>query len=224
MDPLRWGFLGASRIGRRALGPAVQAAGHVLHAVAARDLPRARAFADAFSAPRAYGDYAALIDDPEVDAVYIALTNDVHLPWTLRALAAGKHVLCEKPLAMNAAEVAQMVAAEQASGCRVLEAFAYRFNLPVLRLQDVVRSGVLGEVVSAHVSFGATMPDEDFRWIAPLGGGALYDVGCYCVDLLRLVTGDEPARVTAFQKTRDGVDGEASMRRWVMASMRRWPA
>jgi len=208
--PLRWGYLGASRIGRRALAPAMRDAGHTLHAVAARDVIRATAFAGEFGFRRTHDDYAALLADAEVDAVYIALTNDRHLAWVRAALEAGKHVLCEKPLALDAGEVAQMIAAATANGRLVAEAFGYRFNLQMLRLAEVLASGVLGKVVSAHVSFGATLPNGDFRWSAALGGGALYDLGCYCVDLLRVVAGAEPVRVAAFQNMRGGVDATTS--------------
>jgi len=204
--PLRWGYLGASRIGRRSLAPAMRAAGQTLHAVAARDLGRAEAFAGEFGFRRAYAGYEAVLDDRDVDAVYIALTNDRHVSWAVAALAAGKHVLCEKPLALNAHEVAQMIVAAKASGRLLAEAFGYRFNPQILRLREVLASGVLGDLVSAHVSFGATLPQEDFRWSAALGGGAMYDLGCYCVDLLRLVAGAEPARVAAFRQMRGDVD------------------
>ena len=208
--PLRWGYLGASRIGRRALAPAMLDAGQTLRAVAARDLARAEAFAGEFGFRRAYGSYAALLDDRDVDAVYIALTNDRHIQWVLAALAAGKHVLCEKPLALNAGEVACMIAAAAASGRLLAEAFGYRFNPQILRLREVLASGVLGDPVSAHVSFGATLPPEDFRWSAALGGGALYDLGCYCVDLLRTVAGAEPVGVAAFHHMRGDVDASTA--------------
>ena len=204
-QPLRWGFLGASRIGRKALAPAVQAAGQILHGVAARDPARAEEFAGTFKA-NAYADYAGLLDDADIDAVYIALTNDRHLPWVLRALEAGKHVLCEKPLAMNAGEVEQMIEAEAASGRLVAEAFAYRFNRQIVRLTEILASGELGRIVSAQVTFGNTMDPSDFRWHASLGGGALYDIGCYCTDLLRLIAGAEPTAVAAFQRMQGDVD------------------
>jgi D-xylose 1-dehydrogenase (NADP+, D-xylono-1,5-lactone-forming) len=204
---LRWGFLGASRIGRRVLAPAIAAApGHALHAVAARDLARARAFADEFGAPRAHEGYAALIDDPGIDLVYNALPNDAHLPWTVRALEAGKHVLCEKPLAMNADEVAAMQAAEARTGRCVLEAFSYRFHPQIDRLAAILAEGRIGRIIAAHSSYMSTMEPEDFRWHAALGGGALYDLGCYCVSILRRVAGREPERVAAIVERQRGVD------------------
>jgi D-xylose 1-dehydrogenase (NADP+, D-xylono-1,5-lactone-forming) len=204
---LRWGFLGASRIGRRALAPSIAAAeGQVLHAVAARDQARGRAFADEFGAPKACAGYDALIADPEIDLVYNALPNDAHLSWTVRALEAGKHVLCEKPLAMNAGEVAAMRDAETRTGRFVLEAFSYRFHPQIDRLAAILAEDRIGRIVAAHASFMSTMPPEDFRWEATLGGGALYDLGCYCVSILRRVAGRDPERVAAIVERDRGVD------------------
>ena len=203
---LRWGFLGASRIGRMSLAPAMVAAGQTLHAIAARDLSRAQSFGAEFGFAKAYGGYDALLEDPAVDAVYVALTNDRHLPWVVRALAAGKDVLCEKPLAMDAGEVAQIVHAEQASGRRVSEAFGYRYNHQILRLDEIMAKGLLGEVVAAQVTFGNLIRTVDFRWSAELGGGAMYDIGCYCVDLLRRAIGTEPRTASAVQRLQGGVD------------------
>lgn len=206
--PIRWGFLGASRIGRSALGPAVASAtGHVLHAVAARDADRAREFAGAFDAPRAYGSYEELLADPDVDAVYNALPNDLHLPLTVAALEAGKSVLCEKPLALNAAEVRELRAAEARTGRFVLEAFAYRFHPQFDRVAEILASGEIGEVRAARVAFCFVLDrPQDFRWEPGKGGGALYDVGCYCVNGLRLWLGREPRRVAAVAHDVGGID------------------
>jgi xylose dehydrogenase (NAD/NADP) len=174
-DPVRWGFLGAGGIARTALGPAVAAAsGAVLHAVAARDPARARSLGPV----RAYGDYAALLGDDEVEAVYIALHNDAHLPWTLAALTAGKHVLCEKPLGLDAGQVTQMAAA--AGDLLVVEASWYRWH-PRVRLAQA-RLPDIGPV--RHVTAGFTFAGEldgNYRLDPAHGGGALYDVGCYAV-------------------------------------------
>ena len=206
----RWGFLGASRIGRGALAPAVQAArGNTLYAIAARDLGRAEPFARDFGAARAYGSYQELLADERVDAVYNALPGDQHLPLTLAALASGKHVLCEKPLALNAGEVRQMRAASQASGKLVLEAFSYRFHPQIERARELAHSGALGELRFARAAFGFVLDrPDDFRWQAQQGGGALYDVGCYCLNVIRLVTNREPARAFAVQRTRGDVDAD----------------
>lgn len=202
---MRFGFLGASRIGARAVGPAVLAAGHDIVAVAARDAARARVAADGFGAVAAYGDYAALLADPAVEAVYIALTNDQHLPWTLAALQAGKHVLCEKPLALNAAEVARMRDAAAAAGRVVAEAFCHIHHPQFARLSALLAEGAVGSVRGIQASFMGTMPEGDFRWSPAMGGGSLYDLGTYCVCLMRLLVG-EPVAVAATQVGRGGVD------------------
>ncbi len=203
---MRWGFLGASRIGRRALAPAVLAAGHDLRAVAARDASRARAFADEFTAPHAHGDYAALLADPDIDAVYNALPNDLHLPWTVAALQAGKHVLCEKPLALNAAEVAAMRAAEQASGGVAMEAFCHLHHPQLARVKSRLAAGAIGRLVAMQSMFAIPLQnDADFRWHAAHGGGALFDLGCYCLSLMRDLAG-EPGRVAALSIPRGDVD------------------
>ncbi len=203
---MRWGFLGASRIGRRALAPAVLECGHVINAVAARDEARARAFADGFGATRAYGDYAALIDDPRVDAVYISVTNDAHVTWAERALAAGKHVLCEKPLGLDEAEVSRLQAAEARSGRRAMEAFCHVHHPQIARVRTVLAEGALGDLTAVQAVFGAPLrAPEDFRWDAALGGGVLLDLGTYCVSLMRLLLG-EPGAVSAIRGMCCGVD------------------
>ena len=175
--PVRWGFLGAGGVARAAVGPAVHAADSaVLHAVAARDSQRAATLEPV----RVHVSYDALLADDDVDAVYVNLTNEQHLPWTLAALAAGKHVLCEKPLALTAAEVDAIDAAARDAGRRVVEASWYRWH-PRVRLAQA-RLADVGPVV--HVSAGFTfdgVPDGDYRLEPGRGGGALYDVGCYAV-------------------------------------------
>ena len=174
-DPVRWGFLGAGMVATAALAPAVHAAeGAVLQAVAARDLGRAQALGPI----KAYDDYRALLADDAVEAVYLSLSNEAHLPWTLAALAAGKHVLCEKPLGLTAAEVEQMIAA--AGDRLVVEASWYRWH-PRVRLAQQRLAGI-GAV--QHVTAGFTFAgqlDGNYRLDPARGGGAMYDVGCYAV-------------------------------------------
>lgn len=178
-DPVRWGFLGAGMISRVALAPAVKASSNaVLHAVAARDLDRARGLGPAV----AYGSYDALLADPDVEAVYVALANDAHLPWVLAALEAGKPVLCEKPLGLTLAEVEQMGRASARTSLPVVEASWYRWHPRVRRAQEALGGGAVGSV--RHVSAGFTfagVADDNYRLDPAMGGGALYDVGCYAV-------------------------------------------
>src|SRR4051794_3004181 len=180
--PVRFGFLGAGRIAHRALGPAVHAArGAQLQAVAARDAARGQTLQPA---GQVYTDYAELLADPAVEAVYISLTNDNHRPWTLAALAAGKHVLCEKPLGLDRAEVVEMVDAAVAADRLLVEAFWYRWHPRTRRLEQLVTSGALGPIVGLETEFsyhGSDHTPGEFRLDPKLGGGGLYDVGCYAI-------------------------------------------
>jgi predicted dehydrogenase len=191
-DRVRFGFLGAGWIAQRALGPAVHAAdGARLQAVAARDVDRASSLEPA---GRVYQDYRAVLDDPEVDVVYISLTNDSHRPWTLAALAAGKHVLCEKPLGLDPDEVAEMTAAARAADRLLVEAFWYRWHPRTRRLEELLRAGGLGPVRSVEAEFSFDGGDDprmagNFRLDPSRGGGALYDVGCYPISAAHLALG-----------------------------------
>lgn len=203
---LRWGFLGASRIGN-VLAPAMRAAGHRMVGVAARDPERAAAYARKHGFVRAHATYEALLDDPEIDAVYNALPNDLHFPWSARALQAGKHVLCEKPFMLNADEVRRIMDVQRGTGKVVMEAFMHRHHPQYARALSAVEQGELGDLRTANAfyRFRMTNPD-DYRWNPGQGGGALYDVGCYCVSALRLLLGREPRRVSAALHDVGGVD------------------
>ena len=184
---LRIGTLGSSRISQPALiEPSASVAEVTVAAVAARDLARAEAFALRHGIPKAYGSYQELLADPDIDAVYNPLPNSLHGPWTLRAIAAGKHVLCEKPFASNADEAAQVARAASASGLVVMEAMHYRYHPLILRLCEVVDG--LGPVrhLQAWTSFAIIDPG-DIRYDYGLAGGALMDGGCYAIDCLRLL-------------------------------------
>ncbi|UBV42038.1 Gfo/Idh/MocA family oxidoreductase [Deinococcus taeanensis] len=200
--PFRWGLLGAARIAR-ALIPAIREAGGEVTGVAVRDpqSARAQAFSQEWNVP-VLGTYDDLIG-ADLDAVYNPLPNDAHLPWTLAALNAGKHVLTEKPLTLNAAQAAQLAEAAARSGRTLLEAFAYRFQPQIDRVRQIAAEE-LGDLRAVHGAFGfhLTNPD-DFRWNAAQGGGALYDVGTYPVNLIRLLLG-EPHAVTATARWTDG--------------------
>jgi predicted dehydrogenase len=210
---VRFGFLGAGGIAARALAPAVHAAdGAVLQAAAARDPARAAALGPA---GRSYGDYRALLEDPEVDVVYISLSNEAHRPWTLAALAAGKHVLCEKPLGLDAGEVAAVVAAANASERLLVEAFWYRWHPRTRRLEELVAEGALGPVVEveADFSYDGDPTGEGYRLDPARGGGALYDVGCYAVSAAHLVLGPSLTVVDVAQtRGPTGVDLETVAR------------
>jgi predicted dehydrogenase len=203
---LRWGFLGASRIGRRALAPAIAAApGHTLHAVAARDFFRARDYAADLAIPVVRDGYAALVGADDIDVIYNALPNDLHAAWTIRAMEAGKHVLCEKPLTMNAAEAEAIAAAEIRTGRRAMEAFC-QFHHPQFAAARAWLPRI-GTPLAIQAYFGTTIGNpDDYRWLARHGGGALFDLGCYCVSTIRMLLDREPVRATAVQSQRGDVD------------------
>ena len=187
------GTLGTSRITEAALlEPATDVHDVTVTAVAARDKSRAEAFALGHAIPAAYGSYDELLADPDIDAVYNPLPNSQHGPWTLKAIAAGKHVLCEKPFASNAEQAEQVVAAASAAGLVVMEAMHYRYHPLIQRLRELVTE--LGPVqhLQCWTSFVITDPD-DIRYDYDLAGGALMDGGCYAVDCLRLLGGGEPS-------------------------------
>lgn len=189
---LRWGLLGAGRITEEALIPALRARGAPIVAIGCRDTERGRAFAARHGIGEAL-PYAELLLRDDIDAIYIGLHNSAHLPWTQAALEAGKHVLCEKPLALNAVEVRRMQEAQQKAGRLVHEAFMYRYHPQIDRALEIVRSGELGELQLMRGAFGFRLDKpDDSRWDPALGGGALYDVGCYPLSLMRLLAGSSP--------------------------------
>lgn len=192
---IRWGVLGYARIARTELIPAIQrSANGKFFALASRaDAKLAEARAQFPSLVKTHRDYDELLRDPEVDAVYIPLPNSLHHEWTIRAAEHGKHVLCEKPLALTAAEVRAMVAACAAHGVTLMEGFMYRYTARTRAVLDVVRSGVLGEIKFIHAChrFLLNRPDS-IKYRPELGGGALYDVGCYPLNFAGMVA-DEAA-------------------------------
>jgi predicted dehydrogenase len=209
MEPLRIGCLGAARIAPSALiKPCASNERVVCAAVAARDSSRARAFAGKHHIPKVHGTYDELLADDEIDAVYNPLPNGLHGLWTMRALAQGKHVLCEKPFTANAAEAEQVAAAADASGLVVMEAFHWRYHPMAARMLEVVGGGELGEVQRIEAALCFPLPlFKDIRWQLALAGGALMDAGCYPVHMVRTLAGAEPTVVRASALLRSpGVD------------------
>ncbi len=196
--PLRFGILGCARIVRRGLIPGLLASRHAtLHALASRNIETARAWAEEFDVPRSHDSYEALIADPDVDAVYIPLPNELHRPWVLRAAEAGKHILCEKPLALNADEAKEMVASCHRHGVVLMEAFMWRHQARTDELRRMVAEGSIGRVRLIRSSFSFPIEPDDWRLDPDRGGGALWDVGCYGISTLRLFAGAEPTRIEA---------------------------
>jgi xylose dehydrogenase (NAD/NADP) len=193
---LRWGLLSTARINRRVI-PAIRSNPRaVLAAVASRDLAQARTYARTWDIPRAHGSYDDLLRDPGVDVIYIGLPNALHVEWTLRAIEAGKHVLCEKPVALTPADVDRIVEATRARHVVVTEGFMYRHEPLTDRVLDLLASDAIGPLRSMQVGFTYRRTrDADVRLLAELGGGCLWDVGCYPVSYARLLAGAEPTEV-----------------------------
>ena len=196
---MRLGILSTARINRAVLTGARLSDRVEVVAVASRDAARAEAYAREHEIERAHGSYEALLEDPGVDAVYISLPNSLHVPWSIRALEAGKHVLCEKPLDRRPAEVERAFGAADRAGRILMEAFMYRHHPQTKRLAELVREGAIGELRLVRSSFSFPLYDETNVRLRPeLDGGSLMDVGCYCVSGSRLVAG-EPLTVSAHQ-------------------------
>src|SRR5713226_3962906 len=189
-----WGILGPGFIATRAIIPALQNTYNArLLAVASRDAGRAATTAAQFAIERAYPDYQHLLDDPDVDVVYIALPNHLHRAWTIRAAAAGKHVLCEKPLAMSAAECNKMIAACQQANVLLMEAVMYRFHPRMLHLKQMLVAREPGDIRFLHTAFYFNFnAPGNYRAYRQFGGGALLDIGSYCVNAARWLIGSEP--------------------------------
>ncbi len=196
---MKWGILSAGRIARRFASALADSETEQVVAIAARDADRATAFANEYGIGRAYGDYMQLLNDPEVEAVYNALPNSLHATWSIAALQAGKHVLCEKPLATTLADGLAMVAAAQANRRLLMEAFMYRFHPQTVAVQQLLAEGVIGEVQQVRGSFAFLLDDPtNIRLHPDLGGGALYDIGCYPLSYARMVFGLRPQQASAF--------------------------
>jgi predicted dehydrogenase len=186
---IRWGVLGYARIAREGVIPAIcRSSNSVFHAIASRDQTKLAECRTLFSPPNAYLGYDELLGDPEVDAVYIPLPNSLHQEWTIRAADRGKHVLCEKPLALDAAGCREMIAACAANKVLLMEAFMYRYTDRTAKTLEVVRSGELGEIKFISSTFRFLLDNPaSIKFKPELGGGALYDVGCYPVNFTGLV-------------------------------------
>lgn len=204
---LRWGLLCTARINRRLI-PAIRAADRAeLLAVASRDRARAEAYAFEWGIPRSHGSYEALLADPDVDVVYVSLPNSLHAGWTVRAARAGKHVLCEKPLALSVAECDQIIEAARSAGVVVAEAVMHLYHPLMHKARQLVKEGAVGQVtlVRGAFSFLLDRPD-DVRWKPELGGGSLWDLGSYPVSFIRWIAGD-PVEVLGWQTlSASGVD------------------
>jgi predicted dehydrogenase len=207
---VKWGVLGAASIAVQRVMPAMrEAPSATLHALASRDGSKARAIAAKFEAPRAYGGYESLLADPEIDAVYIPLPNQLHFEWSIRALEAGKHVLCEKPLCLTSSEVERLCVARDRAGRHIEEGFGYRNHAQWAKVLELIAGDTIGPVRAAHAVLAKQFLDPtDVRNNIGAGGGALYDLGSYAINALNLVHGRPPVRVAALAEhdPRFGID------------------
>jgi predicted dehydrogenase len=192
-----WGVLSTAKIGVKTVIPAMQQGSVAkISAIASRDLGRAKAAAEELGIPRAYGSYEELLADPSIQAIYNPLPNHLHVPWTVKALEAGKHVLCEKPIALDAAEARQIADAAARTGRLVAEAFMVRHHPQWRSAKEIVASGRIGEARAIQTLFSYYLTDpSNIRNQADIGGGGLYDIGCYAINTARYIFGGEPERV-----------------------------
>jgi predicted dehydrogenase len=199
MKKIRWGVLGVAGIAMRRVIPGMQQCKLCeVTAIASRDLSRAQEAAKNSGLMRAYGSYEELLRDPEIDVIYNPLPNHLHIPWTVKAAEAGKHVLCEKPLSLNASEAEQLIAVRDRTGVKIGEAFMVATAPQWVRLREIVRSGEIGDLRAVTGFFSYTNTDPaNIRNIPAYGGGGIMDIGCYPIFTSRFVSGEEPRRVTA---------------------------
>ena len=199
---LNWGLLSTARINRALITPLRASKRNMLLAVASRSQENAEAYAREKKIPRAHGSYEALLSDPDIDVIYNPLPNHLHAEWTIKAVEAGKHVLCEKPLALNVDEVDAIKSAARTHGRVVAEAFMYRHHPQTLRVQELVKSGSLGTVKLIRGSFSYVLSRQgDVRLNPEWGGGSIWDVGCYPISYARSVLGENPLEVFGHQVT-----------------------
>lgn len=205
---IRWGVLGCARIARLWVIPAIRRCGNArLQAVASRDPAKLGEFGSLFGDFQWYDAYDALLESPEVDAVYVPLPNSMHREWAIRAMRSGKHVLCEKPLALDSREAAEMAATARECGVLLMEAFMYRYTDRMRQIGRILDSGVLGQIRSVNSTFRFYLDRQNTIKENPaLGGGAMYDIGCYPLNLIGLVAGAEPVSVAVECDKPRGVD------------------
>jgi len=214
---VKWGILSTADINRKLLAGAAESDDVDVVAVGSRDLQRAEEFARTWNIPRAYGTYEELLADPDVEAVYIPLPNTMHSEWSIKAMEAGKHVLCEKPFSRHIGDVDRAFDAADATGMHLSEAFMYRHHPQTVRLAEIVASGAIGELRVIRSVFSYSLYDADNIRLRPdVEGGALMDVGCYCISGARLLGGEPESVVGAAHIGSSGTD-------WVFAGMMRFP-
>lgn len=213
---VRWGIMSTASIGKRSVIPGIQESRrNEVVAVASRSLENAQSFAKALNIPTAYGSYEELLSDPEIDAVYIPLPNHLHKEWTIKAAQYGKHILCEKPIALNEEEAEEMIEACDEAGVVLAEAYMYRHQQRYEDIKMKIKAGAIGDVRGIHgvFTFDGSADKGNIRFTKAWGGGSIYDVGCYPISAARLLLDEEPIAVTShayFSPDHGGVDMMAS--------------
>ncbi len=208
METVKWGILGTANIAKGCTIPGIKLAKNAeLYAIAGRSIEKAKSFADEFGFKKYYGTYEELLQDKDVQAVYIPLPNNLHKEWVIKALKSKKHVLCEKPLALNAGEVLEMFETAKKNGVYLMEAYAYLHSPYMKSLRNDVKSGIIGDIDFIDTAFVTQGYKEDIRLYKEQGGGAMYDLGCYCTTMILSLVDSEPETVKAVADFSDkGVD------------------
>jgi predicted dehydrogenase len=209
MDPIQWGILGTGRITRRTARGIRESPLNILMGVASREQTRAERVARELGAQKAFSSYDEMLASREIDAVYIALPNSLHAEWSLKAAKAGKHILCEKPLASNSKEAHLVVETCEKENVLIMEADMYRHHPQHTKVKEIISSGRIGDPIAINARFSFYLePSSNIRWSKELSGGALMDVGCYCINVSRLIYNSEPIKARAMAKynSRYGVD------------------
>ncbi|WP_134703034.1 Gfo/Idh/MocA family protein [Ammoniphilus sp. YIM 78166] len=208
MQKIKYGIMSTARIADKQVVPAIHSAANAeVIAVASRDEKKARMFAERHQIPKVYDSYEKLLEDPDIDAVYIPLPNHLHAEWTIRAAEKGKHILCEKPIALNAKQAMEMVESCKQHGVKFMEAFMYQFHPQWKRVRELIDKGEIGKVKKINAAFSFLLNQPNDIRLEPLkGGGALYDVGTYCVHVSSLLLGGEPSQVQSIAKFSNQVD------------------
>lgn len=213
---VRWGILSTANIGKRSVIPGLlESDRNEVVAVASRNLERAQKFAEELGIANAYGSYEDLLNDPQIDAVYIPLPNHLHKPWTIKAAEAGKHILCEKPIALDEKEATEMVAACEKAGVILVEAYKHRHQPRLVDIKSRIENGEIGDIRGIHgvFTFDSSQSQNNIRFTKEWGGGSIYDIGCYPISTARFILDEEPSAVTAhafFSPEHGNVDMMAS--------------
>ncbi len=208
-NTIRWGILSTAKIGREKVIPGIQKSTNCsVDAIGSRNLDQAKATAKLLNIDRAYGSYEEVLRDPDIDAVYIPLPNNLHVEWAIKAMRSGKHVLCEKPIGKSAAEASKLLQeAQNYPQLKVMEAFMYQFHPQWQKAKSLIEEGVIGEVKTIHSFFSYfNMDPNNIRNKVDVAGGALMDIGCYCVSFPRFLFNEEPTRVVS------GIDRDPIMK------------